>query len=337
MTVKCAWAAWDENHHARGGAAGDQTGGEVHTGPWWYFGQNCVIRPKTDALADKIADAIKTLANNDLVGYDQGNRLSLYNELKKIHFNYKELDKACECDCSALVAVCINCAGVTISPTAWTGNLWACVKPSGKFERLDASKYLVTDDYLKRGDIILNEQSHVIVALEDGPKVKKDAPGFSTTGIIAPKTLVKGERFTIGGKVKSNLPLQYVEVGVQSKDKWISYAHVIKQVAGYSYDLANADEAVKFRKLPAGTYYYRVFAQDKTGAAKRVVSRKFSVVARRAKKTLQAIAKEIYTGKCSLDGYDTWGTGATRKKRLSEAGYTPAEIKEIQKLVDAYF
>ena len=339
MAILCAWAAWDENHNARCGKKGDQTGGEVHTGPWWYFGQNCVIRPKTAALADKIADVMKTLADNDLVGYDQGNRTSLYNELKKINFKYDQLAVKCECDCSALVAAAVNCAGVRISPNAWTGNLWDCLRETGKFTRLTGATYTTTDVNLKRGDIVLNEQSHVIVALQDGENEKAKVSGFSTSGVVAPKSIVRGDRFKIAGKIKSNAPLVSVEVGVMTKpgNKWVPTCHVVKSVAGHAYNLANADPEIAFRKLPAGTYYYRVYARDKNGEKKRLINRTFNVVAQRAKKTLKAIAQEIYTGKCSFNGYATWGTGATRKARLKEAGYTAAEIKEIQALVDGMF
>lgn len=335
MTIKCAWAAIDEHGNARGGQKGDQTGREVHTGPWYDFGQNCIIRPKNKDLADKLATVMEALANNDAVGYDQSKRLTLYRELAALDFNYKKLKTKCATDCSAMVAASLNVCGVKVSPNLWTGNLWACVKPSGKFTRLSDTYYLRTGDYLKRGDIILNEQTHVIVALEDGIQVAYRESRFTTSGIIAPKSLVKGERFTIGGTVKSNAQLVAVEAGVQDvKGNWQKGAHAVRSVTGFSYNLLHMDEEVRFRKLAAGTYYYRVFALDKNKTQKRVVNRKFTVVAQRAKKSYKAIAQEIYTGKCSLDGYKTWGTGATRKARLKEAGYTADEIKKIQAIVD---
>ena len=336
MTILCAWAAQDENHRASGGKKGDQTGGEVHTGPWWYFGQNCVIRPKTTALGDKLATIMAALANNNAVGYDQSNRLSLYNELTRLNYDYAQLKKPVECDCSALVAAACNCAGVKVAPNLWTGNLWACLKPSGMFERLDAGKYLTIDKNLKRGDIILNEQTHVIVALENGENLQPAVSSFKVTGLKAPKTLTRGERFVIAGVLKSAAPLVAVEVGVQYKkpDKWVPTAHVVKAVAGSTYNLANADPAIAFRKLPAGDYYFRVYATDKNRTRKRVVNRAFTVMAKRAKKTLQAVADEIYRGTCYLDDFSTWGTGATRKKRLKAAGYTAEEIKKIQQLVN---
>lgn len=335
MATLCVWAAIDERGKARGGQKGDQTGREVHTGPWYDFGQNCVIRPKNKDLADKLATVMEALANNDAVGYDQSNRLTLYRELEKLDFNYKKLKTKCATDCSALVAASLNVCGVKVSPNLWTGNLWACVQPSGKFTRLADTKYTRSGDWLKRGDIILNEQTHVIVALEDGIQVAYRESKFTTSGIIAPKTIVKGDRFTIGGTVKSNAQLVTVEAGVQDlKGNWNKNAHAIRSVTGFSYNLQHMDAEIRFRKLPAGDYYYRVFALDKNKTQKRVVNRKFTVTPTRAKKSYKAIAQEIYKGTCSLDGYKTWGTGATRKARLKEAGYTADEIKKIQAIVD---
>ena len=76
--VKCAWASQDENGKARGGVAGDQTKKEVKVGTWYDFGQTFVIRAKDEAVGAAIADAAVAIAENNCVGYDQGDRTSLY-------------------------------------------------------------------------------------------------------------------------------------------------------------------------------------------------------------------------------------------------------------------
>ena len=80
--IKCGWASQDERGRASGGKAGDQTGREVKTGSWYNFGQNCVIRFKKADEGRKFARVIKSLCNNDCVGYDQSQRTTLYEELK---------------------------------------------------------------------------------------------------------------------------------------------------------------------------------------------------------------------------------------------------------------
>lgn len=337
MTITCAWAAWDENHRARGGAAGDQTGGEVHTGPWWYFGQNCVLRPLNDTLADKIADTMEKAAKNDNIGYDQGNRLSFYEALKAANWDASKITKKVETDCSAMTAAAIIAAGVKISPNAWTGNLWDCVKPSGKFERLTGSKYTQSDANLKRGDIILNEAEHVIVALENGANMR--ASGFSTHNMVTPTSIVKGTPFIISGTVRSNCPLSSVTVGVVNKDthKWEPVAHINKKTTGTVFDVSTVDPQIKFAKLDVGTYLYRIIARDERRTQKRLINKQFSVLLKAPMKSTAAIAREIYRGECSDKRWTTWGDGATRKERLKAAGYTAKEIKDIQEKVNAMF
>lgn len=53
------------------------------------------------------------------------------------------------------------------------------------------------------------------------------------------------------------------------------------------------------------------------------------------RKSAEEIATEIWTGKCSDERWDTWGTGDTRKQRLEAAGYNydavQAAIKKLYK------
>ena len=44
---------------------------------------------------------------------------------------------------------------------------------TGYFEEFTGSTYCKQDKYCRYGDIILNEQTHVIMALEDGPGTKE--------------------------------------------------------------------------------------------------------------------------------------------------------------------
>lgn len=52
------------------------------------------------------------------------------------------------------------------------------------------------------------------------------------------------------------------------------------------------------------------------------------------KKTVDEIAKEIYSGTCSDSRWDTWGNGATRVERLTAAGY---DASAVQKAVNKLF
>ena len=174
MAVKCGWAAISE-YGSVNGKKGDQTGGEVRVGNWYYFGQNVVLRFKDRERAKKAAKYMREIAANNNVGYGQADRTSLYTAWRAVGWSHPEkITTKCNTDCSQLVAtICIAVGYATVSPNNWTGSLKAALVKTGGFEVLTASKYLTKDTYLLTGDIILNEATHVIMALEDGSAAPK--------------------------------------------------------------------------------------------------------------------------------------------------------------------
>jgi hypothetical protein len=107
---------------------------------------------------------------NNNIGYDQNQRTTLYTQAKAKKWDISKVAVKCETDCSALVAVCCNAAGVTVSKDMYTGNEKAVLKGTGKFTIYTAAKYVGGSDYLKRGDILLGN-GHTAIVLSDGEKV----------------------------------------------------------------------------------------------------------------------------------------------------------------------
>lgn len=188
MAVIIGHASMDENGRFSGGTLGDQTGKEVCTREWYNKGWNKVIRPKNSKDAEKIAKMMKQATKNDNIGYDQSKRTTLYTEAEKVDWKLKNITTPCACDCSSLVAVCVNAAGIKIGNAVYTGNLATVLKNTGEFDILTDKKYLIQDTYLKRGDILLKEGSHTAVVLSDGSgasqKAQNNKKGSKTSGII---------------------------------------------------------------------------------------------------------------------------------------------------------
>ena len=110
------------------------------------------------------------------IGYDQGQRLTLYDVSKPLGFNCNKVKQNCETDCSALVRVCCAYAGVML-PNFRTPTEPAALLDSGAFVELKGSKYTDSDKYLKRGDILVTRtQGHTVVVLSNGSKAGKDDP-----------------------------------------------------------------------------------------------------------------------------------------------------------------
>lgn len=167
--VKIGHASIDENGKITGGVAGDQTGKEICTRDWYNKPWISVIRPNDSTVAEKIAKAMEQACANDKIGYDQKQRTTLYTFAKSAEWDLSKITTACECDCSSLVAVCVNAAGIAVSKDIYTGNEQSALKATGKFTILTDSKYISKSENLRRGDILL-ASGHTAVVLSNGFK-----------------------------------------------------------------------------------------------------------------------------------------------------------------------
>lgn len=192
MPVKIGHSSLDENKKAHSGQAGDQNTKEVCTRSWYNGNWHTVLRPIDDAIAEKMAQACEAGCANNKIGYDQWQRNTLRAQAKAAGWDLSKIAVPCECDCSSFVSVCAECAGVDIpyngtnAPT--TSTMVGAFKGTGEFEVLKEGKYLTTDEYLKRGDILV-KQGHTVMVLENGrfelfntvtvkcPVLKKNAKG----------------------------------------------------------------------------------------------------------------------------------------------------------------
>ena len=170
MSVKIGHASLDEHSRISGGAAGDQTGREVCVRAWYNKPWTSVIRPKDSAIAEKIAHAMEQACANNYIGYDQSQRTTLYMHAKAAKWDLSKITLHCECDCSSLVAVCVNAAGISVSKDIYTGNEQAALVETGCFTVYTSSAYVGSSNYLKRGDILLGD-GHTAIVLSDGSNV----------------------------------------------------------------------------------------------------------------------------------------------------------------------
>lgn len=173
MSVKIGHASIDERGKASGGQAGDQTGREVFTRTWYNKPWLKVIRPKSSTHAEKIAKAMEQACANNNIGYDQYQRTTLFSAAQKVKFDLSKVKTKVETDCSALVAVCVNAAGIPVSKDIYTGNEATALSNTGKFTILTDSKYLTSDKNLKRGDILLGS-GHTAIVLSNGENINSD-------------------------------------------------------------------------------------------------------------------------------------------------------------------
>ena len=165
----------NENGGVYGGKPGDQTGQERQIRTWYNRPWNCVLRYPDAKVRDLIADYAEAAAKNNKIGYNQLKRLTFWEQLKKVGYNPADIKTACDADCSAGVCAIVKAVGYklnlpklqNISESLVTSQMRAAFKKAG-FSVLTVSKYLSSDKYLLRGDILLNDQHHTAINLTNG-------------------------------------------------------------------------------------------------------------------------------------------------------------------------
>lgn len=175
MSIKIGHASLDERKKIKGGAAGDQTGSEVCTRTWYNGSWGFVLRPKDAELAEKSAQACEKGCANNNIGYDQNQRNTLYTQAVAVGFDLSKITTPCECDCSSFMHVCALAGGADIqywNNGATTSTMRAKFTASGAYEAMIERKYLTSDKYLKRGDILVREGHHTVMVLENGSDVR---------------------------------------------------------------------------------------------------------------------------------------------------------------------
>ncbi len=181
----------DENGRYSGGKAGDQTGKEWAVRSWYNRPWKCVLRHPEPAVRELLAELAEKAAGNDNIGYDQGQRLTYWNELVKAGYDPAAIRTGCEADCSSGVMANVKAAGyllnnaklkgVTVTSTHY---MRKTLSDAG-FEILTDSKYLTSDSYLLRGDVLLNDGAHTATNLTTGSGAVESTGGKTESGETA--------------------------------------------------------------------------------------------------------------------------------------------------------
>lgn len=194
----------DENNKYSGGTAGDQTGTEWYLRSWWNYPWSCVLHHPDANVRSTIAQLAKEAAENNLIGYDQSERLTFWQHLRASNYRPSQITIACEADCSSGVAAIVKATGYLLGNTAlqnvsescWTGNLEAALKSAG-FEARRDSKYLNSENYNSAGDIWLNTQNHTCIQVTEGANA---GSGSTTTTTSSANTSSSNGKLDVDGE-----------------------------------------------------------------------------------------------------------------------------------------
>lgn len=165
----------DERGKYSGGMAGDQKGDEWAKIGWYSRPWNVVLRHPDKKVREMLAAIAEAAAANNMIGYDQKNRYTFWEQLEKADYDPSKIKKACEADCSSGVAAIVKAAGYRLNKAElkkvsiylYTGNLRAGLRTAG-FDVLADPKYLTSDRCLLPGDVLLYEGHHTAINLDKG-------------------------------------------------------------------------------------------------------------------------------------------------------------------------
>ena len=255
----------DERKKYSGGKAGDQTGSEWAIIPYYARTWDCVLRHPKQKVREQIAVNGEKAAKNNTVGYDQGERWTYWDHLEASNYDPAQITVPCEADCSSGVLSNIKAVGYTlnieklknVNQNGYTGNMKAILKAAG-FEVLTDQKYLTSEEYLLRGDVLLHEGHHTATNLTTGAKAAESPgkePGGSGTSDFQ-STVGEFQEY-LNATYKSIIKECYGAVlnvdgkyGPKSRGAALcAWKHGMNQLkVGYTFDLSNSNFGSQCRK-----------------------------------------------------------------------------------------
>lgn len=218
MSIKICHASIDERGRISGGVPGDQTGREVCVRSWynkpWQYYMECTDQ----ALGSRAAHLFLEICNSNRCGYDQSNRMTLYEALKANDGKVEGM-AYCEADCSSAVATIYHILGLDVNPACTTRNLRPALAATGKFQVYTDQAHISSDAYARRGGLYLKEGSHVVMAVEDGSAYSSDTPGLDGAASAAPPA--SGSTTSGDSSVSPNA----IPSNIQAVQTWLNTCH----------------------------------------------------------------------------------------------------------------
>lgn len=163
--AKIVHAFSDENKKSKGGAAGDQTGREIFEQDWYERdgGWDVVLVCTDTDMAEAAAATAIEIADDDSFGYDQGQRSTGIDAIRKAGSIAGAA--ASELDCSSLAFLVYMINGLEIE-LGYTGNLESRFMATGLFTAHREPEYTKSADFAPVGSLYLTAGKHVAIVVE---------------------------------------------------------------------------------------------------------------------------------------------------------------------------
>ena len=178
MRIKIVHASISENGTVNG-KPGDQTGREVCRRDFYERDWLTVMRARHSETALDMANEAIDAANNDNIGYSQGDRYSLYDYVRDYGIAFlQDVDEPVNCDCSSFIATLVAMQGLKVNRYMWTGSEENDLLLTGEFTSL---QYTAGMKLLKGDILIAHGHTAIVVSVtsEEDPEPVKPTVDYA--------------------------------------------------------------------------------------------------------------------------------------------------------------
>lgn len=175
MALQIGQACSNERGEILNGTKGDQTGREVRIntffdGQVWQVIYRCKDKAKAKLIGQYMADACR----NDYIGYDTGKTRYTCWDLAMAIKSVKDINVPCNTDCSQLMDICVNLAGIPLTKYLWTAIEDELLMSTGMFDRI-TDQSMLRGNGLQVGDILWRDgHTAVVVEADEAPSGEPD-------------------------------------------------------------------------------------------------------------------------------------------------------------------
>lgn len=175
MALLIGQACSNERGEITGGTKGDQTTREVrintfYDGQVWQVIYRCKDKNKAKLIGKYMLEACK----NDNIGYDTGKTRYTCWDLAMAIKSVKDINVPCNTDCSQLMCICVNLAGIPLTKYLWTAIEDELLMSTGMFDRI-TDQSMLRGNGLAVGDILWRSgHTAVVVEADEAPSGEPD-------------------------------------------------------------------------------------------------------------------------------------------------------------------
>ncbi len=130
---------------------------------WKNTGWNAVFRPKDSKLAEKLASVIESGCSNSYIQYSDNVQFSFVDMAKKVNLKLNSIEQDVNINQSEFLLLIIEISDISSTDSISFVNAKNILIGSGLFYNFTSDDYLTKKEYLKRGDILFNNNTCAIV------------------------------------------------------------------------------------------------------------------------------------------------------------------------------